>query len=81
MGSAPTAPAICDRGDCPALAQHLVVLHGQDFYFCGHHAVELTRALAALAAPGAPHRIVEASGAAPHERPARDRLLASGQPT
>lgn len=34
-------PTTCDRSGCPAPPCHQLTLHGQDFYFCGHHAAEL----------------------------------------
>jgi hypothetical protein len=33
--------AVCDRSDCPAPAAHQLLISGQDFYFCDHHAAEL----------------------------------------
>ncbi len=38
---------ICDRSECPAPALHDLVLHGQDFHFCGHHWAELSSAVRA----------------------------------
>jgi hypothetical protein len=32
---------VCDRTDCPAPGVDELVLHGQDFHFCHHHAAEL----------------------------------------
>ena len=40
-------PRICDRSDCPAIALHDIILHGQDFYFCAHHWAELNPAVRA----------------------------------
>lgn len=37
---------ICDARTCPAPAKRALMFHGQDFYFCGHHAVEVESALA-----------------------------------
>lgn len=48
MATAPATVAICDRGDCPAPARRTLVLHDQDFHFCGHHAVELVHTIEAL---------------------------------
>jgi len=49
MTTAPAPPVICDRSDCPAAAQRLIMIHGQDFHFCGHHTVELLHTLPAHA--------------------------------
>lgn len=43
----------CDRSGCPAPACEQVVLYGQDFYFCGHHAAELIP-VASDAVPSSP---------------------------
>jgi hypothetical protein len=45
--SVSTAGAVCDRGDCPAPGIRQALIHGQDFFFCAHHANELTQLLAA----------------------------------
>jgi hypothetical protein len=45
--SVSTAGAVCDRGVCPAPGIRQALIHGQDFYFCAHHATELTQLLAA----------------------------------
>lgn len=31
----------CDFGDCTAFAASELLIYGEDFYFCHHHAVEL----------------------------------------
>lgn len=49
MTPAPAPPVICDRSDCPAPAQHLIMIHGQDSHFCGHHTVELRQTLSSHA--------------------------------
>lgn len=46
---APAPPVTCDQSDCPATAQRLIMIHGQDFHFCGHHTVELLQTLPAHA--------------------------------
>jgi hypothetical protein len=50
MTGLPDAAATCDRRACPAPAQRVVVVHGQDFSFCAHHAAEMRSAFAAAAA-------------------------------
>jgi hypothetical protein len=46
MTSFATTIKICDARACPAPAKRALMFHGQDFYFCGHHAVEIESALA-----------------------------------
>ena len=41
-----TAIKVCDTRACPAPAKRALMFYGQDFYFCGHHAVEVESALA-----------------------------------
>ena len=49
----PTMPLLtpgsydCDRSECPAPGTQWVVIHGQDFYFCGHHWREMAAQLTA----------------------------------
>jgi hypothetical protein len=33
----------CDRSGCPAPGIDELILHGQDFHFCHHHATEIAR--------------------------------------
>lgn len=73
MAPAAAAVAICDRGDCPAPAQRTLMLHGQDFHFCGHHAVEVTHALGTLVTATTSRAIVKAGDAAPLARLGRDQ--------
>lgn len=35
-------PVGCDHPECPAWATESCVVYGQDFYFCHHHANELS---------------------------------------
>ena len=35
-GSWAAATQTCDRHACPAPAQRTLLIHGQDFHFCGH---------------------------------------------
>ena len=35
----------CDHSACPAPAIRRLIIHGQDFRFCNHHAVEVEAAL------------------------------------
>lgn len=46
MASYATTIKVCDARGCPAPAKRALMFHGQDFYFCGHHAVEIESALA-----------------------------------
>lgn len=46
MTSFATAFKLCDARACPAPAKRALMFRGQDFYFCGHHAVEVESALA-----------------------------------
>lgn len=32
---------LCDHGDCPAPAVSMLLIYGEDFYFCHHHSEEL----------------------------------------
>lgn len=41
---APTAPT-CDHPTCPAPGPHTLLIHDQDFHFCGHHRTQLQRSL------------------------------------
>lgn len=41
------AGMVCDHSECPAPALRTFIVHGQDFHFCNHHAVELIGSLAA----------------------------------
>jgi hypothetical protein len=41
-----TTIKVCDTSACPAPAKRALMFYGQDFYFCGHHAVEVESALA-----------------------------------
>jgi hypothetical protein len=49
MRPSATAAQICDQHACPAPAQRTLLIYGQDFHFCGHHSVEVERALTATA--------------------------------
>lgn len=40
----------CDHPQCPARAQHTVMIYGADFHFCAHHADELAPQLAGVPA-------------------------------
>lgn len=64
MAPPPVAVAICDRGDCPAPTQRTLMVHGQDFHFCGHHAVEVTHALGTLDTATTSRAIMKTSDAA-----------------
>lgn len=46
MTSFATMITVCDTRACPAPAKRALMFCGQDFYFCGHHAVEVESALA-----------------------------------
>ena len=72
--------ATCDRGDCPAPALHVVMMHGQDFYFCGHHTVELAHAIWSHDATGAPSGTLAGDHAALDTRVTGDRPLTVAQP-
>ncbi|HSJ45561.1 MAG TPA: hypothetical protein VK923_12830 [Euzebyales bacterium] len=78
MAPGPATAAVCDRGDCPAPARHVVMMHGQDFYFCGHHTVELAHAIRSHDATDAPSRTLGADHAALATR--LDGLLTVAQP-
>ena len=52
---------VCDRRDCPALAQRAYLIHGQDFYLCAHHSDELEH----TSPPGTPIARVTVSRVAP----------------
>jgi hypothetical protein len=48
-----TTTTVCDTHACPAPARRALMFYAQDFYFCGHHAVEVASALAvAVSASG-----------------------------
>lgn len=67
-------------GNCPAPALHVVTMHGQDFYFCGHHTVELAHAIWAHDATGAPAGTFAGDHAALDTRVTGDRMLTVAQP-
>jgi hypothetical protein len=60
-----TTTPVCDRRDCPAPSQRAFQIHGQDFYFCGHHSAEVARHFAAVTSTTGHVTTVERRGGHP----------------
>ena len=80
MAPGPATAAVCDRNDCHTRARHAGMMHGQDFYFCGHPTVELAHAIRSHDASDAPLRTLGNDDAALATRLATDWPLTVAQP-